>query len=76
MTYLPFCIVDYIIKFKGAYHYNKDDRPYVSELHMIKDFLPEHGVSASVNHLREFYALKTEHDYEMWSACRLYTLFS
>ena len=74
MTYLPLCLVDYIMKYKGAYHLNEDDRPYVSELHMLKDVLPAYGVRASILHLKEFYALKQEYDYNIWSACRLYTL--
>lgn len=66
---LPLCIVDYIMKFKGAYHCDKDERPYISELHMLKDVLPAHGVKASIVHLKEFYALKkavvwyATHDY-------------
>ena len=76
MTYhhLPFCLVDYIMKYTGAYHYDEEQRPYVSELHMLKDVLPEYGVKESMIHLREFYALKKPHDYNLWSVCRLYTL--
>ena len=56
--YLPFILVDYIMKYKGAYHFDKDKRPYILELHMLKNILPHHGVRASILHLKEFYALK------------------
>ena len=61
---LPFCIVDYILKIGGAYSLNKTERPYITELHLVKDVLPEHGVRVSILHLKELKALEhAYHDY-------------
>jgi len=55
---LPFCLVDYILRYAGAYHWNQKERPYITELQMLRDILPEQGVQAAVLHLKEFHALK------------------
>lgn len=55
---LPFCLVDYILQFAGAYSWNKEERPYIEELHVIKDVLPAHGVRVSLIHLKEMHALE------------------
>jgi len=55
---LPLCIIDYILKIGGAYSWDEKARPYIAELRMVHQILPERGVRASIVHLKEMYALK------------------
>jgi len=55
---IPFCLVDRILKFSGAYHWNEKERPYIRDLRMLENILPAHGVRASVTHLKEYHVLK------------------
>ena len=55
---LPFCLVDYILKFAGAYALDTERRPYIPELHRVRDILPAQGVRAAALHLKEYRALQ------------------
>ena len=54
---LPFCLVDIIMKYAGAYYWDHEKRPYIGELHMLRSILPLHGVSVSLQHLKEYRVL-------------------
>lgn len=55
---LPFCLVDYILKFAGAYALDTERRPYIPELHRVREILPAQGVRAAALHLKEYHALQ------------------
>ena len=76
MLQLPFCLVDYILKLNGAYTLNKEDRPYILELHAIQHILPAHGVRAAIVHLKEWYVLQKSYCQYPRSTNPLYGLYS
>lgn len=54
---LPFCLVDIIMKYAGAYHLDRDRRPYIDELKIIRTILPAQGVKVALLHLLEYNTL-------------------
>ena len=59
---LPDEIVEKIMHFAGAYSYNKKLRPYIEEIKIIRNIIEEHGVTRSLVHLQEYYALKNAYN--------------
>jgi len=47
MANLPFCIVDYIMKFKGAYSQHPDKKIYLEDIKLIP--YPHRGVKSALN---------------------------
>lgn len=45
------------MKYTGAYDWDRERRPYIAELHMLRSILPLHGVSVTLLHLKEYRVL-------------------
>ena len=48
-----------------AYSYNKKLRPYIEDIKIIRNIIEEHGVTRSLVHLQEYYALKNAYNHYM-----------
>ncbi len=55
-TNLPFELVDTIMKFSGAYHWNNKARPYIPDIKFVYNIISEQGVGGALIHLKEYYA--------------------
>jgi len=54
---LPDEIIEIIMHFMGAYSHNKEERPYIDDIKLIKD-ITEYGVQRSLLHIKEIHALQ------------------
>ena len=54
---LPDEIIELIMHFMGAYTHNKEERPYIDDIKLIKD-ITEYGVKRSILHIKEMRALQ------------------
>lgn len=62
---LPYDIIHLIMHFYGAYTLNPDERPYIKEIKLIKQYL-HLGVKQSLQQLKIYYKKKmNEQLYEM-----------
>ena len=61
MLDIPFEIVDYIMKYKGAYYLNNNDRPYIKSIKQLKD-ITQYGVKRTIIHHKELNALEKAYD--------------
>mgnify|MGYP006883067519 CR=1 FL=1 len=52
---LPDEIIELIMHFMGAYTHNKEERPYIDDIKLIKD-ITEYGVKRSILHIKEMRA--------------------
>ena len=53
---IPFELVDYIMKFAGAYNYNINKRPYIRSMYYLKN-ITQYGVTRALIHLKEMEVL-------------------
>ena len=58
MPQLPWEIVEKIMKFSGAYHFEQNKRPYITTLHLLGYIIAEHGIKKAIIHHREIDALE------------------
>ena len=58
MADLPWEIVEKIMKFSGAYHFEQNKRPYITTLHLLGYIIAEHGIKKALIHHREIDALE------------------
>jgi len=62
MSDLPFELVDYIMKFSGAYYHNINERPYIKSINYLNVIIPCHGVARALIHLKELEALEKAYE--------------
>lgn len=70
MKDIPFELIDYIMKYKGAYHLNNIHRPYIKTLKKFKN-ITQYGVKRVIIHHKEINALEKAYDnylddYPIW----------
>ena len=58
MIDLPWELIEKIMKFKGAYHYEQHKRPYITTLHCLGKIIADHGVKRAIIHHREMDVLE------------------
>lgn len=61
MEDLPWELIEKIMKFSGAYHFEQNKRPYITTFHCLGYIIAEHGIKKALIHHREIDAL--ERDY-------------
>ena len=66
---LPDEIIELIMHFMGAYTHNKEERPYIDDIKLIKD-ITEYGVKRSILHIKEMRALQKAYNVRkpFWSS--------
>ena len=65
---LPDEIIELIMHFMGAYTHNKEERPYIDDIKLIKD-ITEYGVKRSILHIKEMRALQKAYSVRpFWSS--------
>jgi len=57
MKNIPFELVDYIMKFYGAYNYNINERPYIKSMYYLKN-ITQYGVARALIHVKEMEVLE------------------
>ena len=61
MKDLPWELIEKIMKYSGAYHFEQHSRPYITTFHCLGNIIASHGIKRAIIHHREMDAL--EHSY-------------